>query len=747
MKIRSLFISTLLLAGLLPAAAQSVKLTAGNIDAVLKAMTLEEKARLLVGERQTKVPGAAGATAAIPRLGIPQTILSDGPAGLRINPTRKDDARTYYTTAFPVGSLVAATWNVELAEQTGKAMGDEVLQYGCDVLLAPGLNIHRSPLCGRNFEYYSEDPLLAGKMAACTVRGIQSNGVGTSVKHFAVNSQETERTSVNEVVSKRTLRELYLRNFEIAVREGHPWTVMSSYNRLNGPFTQENRQLLTTLLREEWGFDGIVMTDWTGTRNTVAQVHAGNDLMEPGNNEQVTQIVEAVKGGTLAMEDVDICVKRILQYIVKTPAFRGYKYSNRPDLEAHARLVRESAPEGMVLLKNENAALPMQGVKTVALFGAQSYATLACGLGSGCVNIASAVSLAQGLSNAGINHTADLSDLYKMGRDFDDAHSKMLQKSNWDRAAGRTQYPELAISRYLADEQAKKSDLAIITIAHEAGEGWDRPIEGWRGFNLTADELDMIKNVTEAYHAAGKKVVVVINSGSVMETASWKARPDAILMAWQPGGEAGNAIADVLTGKANPSGKLPMTWPIDVMDHPSSKNFPTRKGTNDEVSLHHEGLNVGYRYFDTARKEVSYPFGYGLSYTTFAYSKPQVKATKDGFTATVTVKNTGKVAGKESVQLYVSAPKGKLEKPAKELRAFAKTRKLAPGESQTLSFAVSRYALASFDESASQWIADAGQYAVLFGANVEDIRCQAAFTLKKAYTQQVNDILQPDQEL
>ena len=374
MKLYKLTMTALLLLAAGQANAQELRLRPDNVEEVLKAMTLEEKAALLVGGQnktansgsatmigftEAVVPGAAGVTKSIERLGIPATVMSDGPAGVRIQPTREGETRNYYATGFPVGTSLATTWNEQLVESVGKAMGEEVLDYGIDVLLAPGMNIHRSPLCGRNFEYYSEDPLLTGKMASAFVKGIQSNGVGTSIKHFAVNSQETNRDNVNEVVSQRALREIYLKGFEIAVKEGKPWTVMSSYNRLNGVYTQESRELLTTILRDEWGYDGLVVTDWTGQRNTAAQVHAGNDLMEPGFPSQVEEIIAKVKSGELSMADVDTCARRMLQYIVKTPRYRGYRYSEQPDLKAHAQVTRQAATEGMVLLKNEQNALPL----------------------------------------------------------------------------------------------------------------------------------------------------------------------------------------------------------------------------------------------------------------------------------------------------------------------------------------------------------------------------------------------------
>jgi beta-glucosidase len=764
------FTVALVIAGILVANAQQLTLTSKNIDKVLKSLTLEEKARLLVGNQNAsfkgyeslekklvnRVEGTAGYTSAIPRFNIPNTVLTDGPGGVRIDTTRNGDPNTYYATAFPIGSCLAASWDVNLVSKVGRAIGTETREFGCDLLLGPGMNLHRSPLCGRNFEYFSEDPVVTGKMAAAVIRGIQSEGVGTSAKHFAGNSQETDRLSVNEVISQRALRELYLKGFEIAVKEGEPWTIMSSYNRLNGPYTQANRELLTTLLRDEWGYKGIVMTDWTQKRETGVAVHAGNDLMEWGQDTQVKEIIDCVNSGKLSIKDVDICVRRVLEYIVKTPHFRQLAFKGRPDLEAGAKIVRESADECMVLLKNDGDALPIKNVKTAALFGSQSYRLMSCGTGAAGVNAKHVVSMVEGLQNAGIKSTGDLTEIYEKFINFVD--TKNVQLDDWNLVYGRTQYPNFPVEKKIINKQAEKADIAIITVGHQAGEGiyykgrkhgelGDRPIDGWNGFNLTKDEVDMIRNVSEAFHAAGKKAIVMINSGSVMETASWKQYPDAILMAWEAGEEIGNSVTDILTGKVNPSGKLTMTWPINVMDVPANANFPTGNNINFEVSLHKEGINIGYRYFNTQQKAVSYPFGYGMSYTSFAYSEPKIKASKNGFKAYITVTNTGKTAGKEAVQLYVSAPKGKLEKPENELKAFAKTRLLAPGEKQTLSFDVTNYGLASFDEGTSQWISDSGTYTVKFASSVEDVRATATYKLKKAFTMKVNDILKPDHEL
>ena len=750
--------------------AQQLTLSADNVDEVLKAMTLEEKATLcvgysiaqateqlngVIGAHADLVPGAAGATRAIPRLGIPSTVLADGPAGVRIRPTREGDPNTYYATGFPVGTALACTWNQELVESVGHSIGNEVLEYGCDVLLAPGMNIHRSPLCGRNFEYYSEDPLVAGKIAAAYVRGIQSQGVGTSIKHFAVNSQETNRTFVNEVVSQRALREIYLKGFEIAVKESDPWTVMSSYNQVNGEFAQQSHGLLTTILRDEWGYEGIVMTDWGAKEGTMKAVIAGNDLMEPGNQTEINRIIEGVNNGTIPMADLDRNARRILQYIVRTPRFKGYKYSNKPDLKAHAEVTRQTATEGMVLLKNDGGTLPMKDVKNVAVFGITAYDFIAGGTGSGDVNKAYTIDLMQGITNAGLTVTEDLKNLYYDYKKFQESKdaAEFANTFRW----GKPVLPELEVASRIVSNQAKKADIALVCLGRQAGEGSDRHIEN--DFNLTEVERNLLNDVCLYFHQAGKKVVVILSMGNVIETASWKGMPDAILMAWQPGQEGGNSVVDVLTGKANPSGKLTMTFPIAASDIPALANYPNvgipevrgwrSRGPikNTDYTLHQEGIYVGYRYFNTNDIAVSYPFGFGLSYTTFSYSKPVVKATKDGFTATITVTNIGAVAGKEAVQLYVSAPGGGLEKPANELKAFAKTRELQPGESQTLTMTVSAYDLASYNEATQAWETAAGRYTVKFGANVEDIRATAVYTQAKAQSIAGHDVCKPDMEL
>lgn len=721
---------------------QTLTLREDNVEEILNAMIIEEKVTLLVGGPGSLVPGAAGYTREIERLGIPMTVLADGPAGLRIKPTREGTDQTFYCTGFPTSTLLASSWDPELVETVTTAMGNEVLEYGVDVLLAPGMNLHRNPLCGRNFEYYSEDPLLSGKMAAAYVRGIQKNGVGTSVKHFTANNQEINRLENDARVSNRALRELYLKNFEIAIKEGKPWTVMSSYNKLNGEYTQQKHGLLTTVLRDEWGFDGIVMTDWGVKDGTVKSAKAGNDLMEPGRQVEIDRLLAAVNEGTISQEELDRNVRRMLQYIVKTPHFKGYKFSNKPDLKAHAVVARKAAEESIILLRNENNTLPLKGSEKVALYGITSVDFFGIGTGSGEVNTAHVANMQEAMTEAGFTLDENLAEFYRTCYATQSATEKMEGS-----AIDKRHRSEPLISVKAIERQAKDNDVAVVVLGRIAGEGADRAVKD--DFELTSIERELLQNISMSYHKAGKKVVVVLNIVGVIETASWKHLVDAIVLPWAPGQEGAYAVADILKGKVNPSGKLPMTFPINYMDMPSSKNFPYywdmtkgRKGERPNVDYtdYAEGIWVGYRYFQTNNVEVSYPFGYGLSYTTFSYSKPKVKADKDGFVATITVTNTGKVAGREVVELYVATPSGGLEKPSRELKVFAKTKLLAPGKSETLTMKVSAYELASFNEEHSAWETAAGTYEVLFGSSVSDIRCTATCKMK-AQSWKVHDVL------
>ncbi len=752
------------------------KLTANNIDAVIKAMTLEEKATMVVGtgmagfsnspvigSSSSLVPGAAGTTAAIPRLGIPSIVLSDGPAGVRINPERNYDHNKYYATHFPIGTALACSWNTTLVGEIGKAIGEEASAYGVEVMLSPGVCLMRNPLCGRNFEYYSEDPVLSGNIAAAYISGIQSQGVGTSIKHFAFNNQETQRMGNDARVSQRAARELYLKNFEIAITKAQPWTVMSSYNLVNGTLTSESHDLLTTILRNDWGYKGLVMTDWFGGMDPVrrggkadraANIHAGNDLIEPGLDQDRADIVAAVKSGKLSVKDLDTCVRRVLELVVKTKRFQGYKYDNKPDLAAHAQVTRQGAAEGSVLLKN-NAALPFNNVKNVALYGCGSYDLVAGGTGSGNVNRAYTISLVEGMRNAGYNVDVDLINEYTPY--IEDYYKKNPKPGPLD-----LKVPTLPSEKdvKVTDEEVSRNDIAVITLHRISGEGQDRTIAQ---YNLEDNEKALIKNVCDAYHKAGKKVVVVLNIGGAIETASWKNEPDAILVPWQCGQEIGNSIADLLSGKSTPSGKLSMTWPVKVEDDPSTVNFPANtsgydiNGFSRDASKfadvknigytdYDEDIYVGYRYYDTFKKNVSYPFGYGLSYTTFSYSGVKAADNGNDVTVTVTITNTGKQAGKEVAEVYVTAPKGKVEKPAQELKAFAKTRTLQPGESQTLTMTISKADLASFVTAQSAWVADAGTYTFKVGASSRDIKGTATLNLK-GLKKKVSNALAPKTKL
>jgi beta-glucosidase len=759
------------------AAAQTARppqLGQASLKEVLAALTTEEKVKLVVGmgfypagfpagmlppgdpgdkDVPEKVPGAAGRSHAIARLGIPSLTLSDGPAGVRIDAIRgRDSSRTFYATAFPVATLLASTWDTAVVRRVGVAFGSEVRDFGIDVLLAPGLNIHRNPLGGRNFEYYSEDPVVAGNVAAAFVNGVESNGVGTSIKHFALNNQEFNRMQLNSHVSERALREIYLKGFQLAVRKSQPWTVMSSYNKINGTYTSESPDLLTSLLRQEWGFKGLVMTDWYGGHDPVAQLKAGNDLLMPGTAAQTQAILAALKSGQLTPAQLDANVTRVLELVLKSPAFNGYKYSGQPALKANAAVARQAAAEGMVLLRNEAKTLPLAAGRQVALFGNTSYSLIAGGTGSGDVNRAYTISLAQGLSGAGYTVSSAPSQAYAQYLQTEKARLPK-KKSFFD--------PLPVIAEMLPDaamlaQQAQLADVAIVTLGRSAGEGGDRQVAN--DFDLTAAEQTLLRQVSTAFHAQGKKVVVVINTGGVVEVASWRAQADAILLAWQPGQEGGHALADVLSGQVAPSGKLATTFPVAYQDVPYATDFPGKvlASTGADNSLmgkpsentYAEGIYVGYRYYNTFKVKPAYEFGYGLSYTTFTYGKLQVSAPTltNKITASLKVTNSGPVAGKEAVQLYVHAPTGALPKPESELRAFAKTGLLAPGQSQTLTFTLTAADLASYNTAAEAWQTDAGTYTARAGASALDIRQTTTFTVPKAVlVQKSRRLLAPQQ--
>ncbi len=759
-----------------------------NQEEVMTKMSLEDKAHFVIGTgmagfsgndavigaTRSLVPGAAGTTYPLDSLGIPAIVLADGPAGLRIDATREGDSATYYCTHFPIGTLLASTWNTQLVEEVGEAIGEEVKEYGADVLLAPALNIMRNPLCGRNFEYYSEDPVVAGKTAGAYITGVQKNDVGTSIKHFAANNQETNRMNNDARISQRALREIYLKGFEIAIKESKPWTVMTSYNYINGVYSSESKDLVETILRDEWGYEGTVMTDWFGGKDGAKQMWAGNDMLQPGKAEQFDSIVAGVKSGKLAEADLDRNVSRILSLIEKSPRYQGYEFSNKPDLEAHAAVTRQSAAEGMVLMKNGTSQegekpLPFgESIKNVALYGCTSYDFIAGGTGSGNVNHAYVVSLLDGLKNGGYNVSDELKTAYETyvndckaakEKEIAEMEKKDKQAAMFARFMPGSLPAEKLFSADELTAQAANADIAVITLGRISGEFLDRNISN---FNLSDSERKLVEQVCDVYHKAGKQVVVLLNIGGVIETASWKELPDAILCAWQAGQEGGNSVVDVLSGKQSPSGKFTMTWPVKFSDAYSSKNFPidqdpridmTNQGAksanvrNVDYTEYEEDVYVGYRYFDSFEVPVSYPFGFGLSYTTFEYSDAKINQKDDAISVTVTIKNTGEREGKEVVELYISAPDNKAaNKPAKELKAYAKTKALKAGESETVTLTVKTADLASFDEDASAWVVAEGEYQFLVGASSQDIKATLPAAVK-ASTEKVHDVMKPEVKL
>lgn len=721
------------------------RLQEDNIDDIIDHLTIDEKVRLLVGtckdpanppypapgtmtERRywqsdgentykaaNRVQGSAGESYKVDRLGIPSLVYADGPAGLRIDPLRESEpGKEYYCTAFPSATVIASSWNPKLAEDVGKAMGNEVLEYGVDILLAPGMNIKRNPLTGRNFEYYSEDPLLSGEIAAAVVNGIQSQGVGACIKHFAVNNQETFRNGINAIVSEQALREIYLRGFEIAVRKSFPWTVMSSYNKINGEYASESRRLLTDILRDEWGFEGYVMTDWWGADDPVAQMKAGNNLLMPGTPVQIEEIVNAVNNGCLDIDIINTNLTEILSIVTKSPSFKRYRYSNSPDLVLHAEVSKAAASEGMVLLKNDGT-LPLDKNKSIALFGNFSYDTQAGGSGSGYVHRKYTVEIADGLDNAGFEINKVIADRYR--EHIAEEKSHMPEENFWSIPIAM----ERDVRHDEIEQAAEDDDVAIITLGRMSGEGSDR-FYGKGDYLLSDLEYDLVESVCSSFHRNGKKVIVILNMGDAIDFSRWNSMPDAILMAWLPGQEAGDAIAEILDGRVNPSGKLPMTMAARYEDIPSSRNFGISEGETNAVR-YEEGLMVGYRYFATAGIKPCYPFGFGMSYTQFEYSDLSYTTDENrNIRMNFKITNTGKVSGKEIAQVYVNKPEIATVRPAIELCAFHKTAELAPGESELISINITSDAIRQWDPESGRWKCPESGYRIFVGASSEDIR-------------------------
>ena len=648
-----------------------------NTELLLKKLTLEEKCALLSGAETFKTRG-------MPEHGIPQIWLSDGPHGLRKQAGESDHLGlnpSVPATCFPTASAVANSWDAALGEEIGAALGEEAAAQEVSVVLGPGLNMKRNPLCGRSFEYFSEDPYLAGKLAAGYIRGIQSKGVAACPKHFAVNSQETRRMASDSIVDERTLREIYLTGFEIAVKEGHPRSIMSSYNLVNGTYANENKHLLMEILRGEWGFDGAVITDWGGSNDHALGVKNGSTLEMPApGGDSVRELLAAVESGKISESDIDARLSELLPLVFDTKAALDAA-PREFDAAAHHALARRAAAESLVLLKNEGALLPLAAGSKVAVIGDFAKNPRYQGAGSSMVNSTQVDVLLDKLIDSELNVIG-----YQQGFDRHGKPDAALQKS--------------------ACELAAQADTVILCMGLDEiaeSEGLDRS-----NLRLAQNQLDLLQAVA----AVNPKIVVVLYSGSVVETP-WLDNCQALLYA-ALGGQAGaGAVADALTGKVNPCGKLAETWPLTYADVPSAADFATRRKTVE----YREGLYIGYRYFTTAEKAVRFPFGYGMSYTTFAYS--DMAADEQGVSLTVT--NTGSVAGTEIVQLYVAKKNSELFRPAKELKGFARVT-LAPGEKQRITITLDDKAFRFWNVKANRWEIEGGEYELLVGASVEDIR-------------------------
>ena len=648
-----------------------------NTELLLKELTLEEKCALLSGAETFKTRG-------MPQHGIPQIWLSDGPHGLRKQAGESDHLGlnpSVPATCFPTASAVANSWDAALGEEIGAALGEEAAAQEVSVVLGPGLNMKRNPLCGRSFEYFSEDPYLAGKLAAGYIRGIQSKGVAACPKHFAVNSQETRRMASDSIVDERTLREIYLTGFEIAVKEGHPRSIMSSYNLVNGTYANENKHLLMEILRGEWGFDGAVITDWGGSNDHALGVKNGSTLEMPApGGDSVRELLAAVESGKISESDIDARLSELLPLVFDTKAALDAA-PREFDAAAHHALARRAAEESLVLLKNEGSLLPLAAGSKVAVLGDFAKNPRYQGAGSSMVNSTQVDVLLDKLIDSELNVIG-----YQQGFDRHGKPDAALQKS--------------------ACELATQADAVILCMGLDEiaeSEGLDRS-----NLRLAQNQLDLLQAVA----AVNPKIVVVLYSGSVVETP-WLDNCQALLYA-ALGGQAGaGAVADALTGKVNPCGKLAETWPLAYADVPSAADFATRRKTVE----YREGLYIGYRYFTTAEKAVRFPFGYGMSYTTFAYS--DMAADEQGVSLTVT--NTGSVAGTEIVQLYVAKKNSELFRPAKELKGFARVT-LAPGEKQRITIMLDDKAFRFWNVKANRWEIEGGEYELLVGASVEDIR-------------------------
>ncbi len=694
------------------------QLTPDGVRCVVAAMTPEEKAHMVTGVQNPVKQGASGGTYPIDRLGIPSITVNDGPAGVRYNTS----------VWYPSVHNLTASWDPALISTVGQAIGEDSLALGIDIVLGPGMNIQKNVLCGRNFEYCSEDPILTALMSASYVSGMQSSGAGACLKHYAANNQETARGGTSSNVTERALREIYLKAFGMVVADADPMTVMSSYNCLNGPHTSVNYDLLTGILRGEFGFDGFVMSDWGAVGSMADKVMAGNDVNMPGNATDPADVLAAYESGLITDAALDASCFSILTVVAESPTFQGLKMNTRVNSKEHNALAAASAADTIILLQNNGSALPLPADTSVAVFGNGAYKTVYGGAGSGSVSTNTSVNIIDGIRRA------DGLSLYN-------AQNNPFKDCDYHDAMDPSK--DVEVTEAYAREMASGADVALIVISRGSTEGADRSnLKG--DFLLNDTEAAMIDRISTAFHAEGKKVIVALNMGSPMEVVSWRDKVDAILYVGYAGQGTGTALASVLTGEVNPSAKTAITWPTDYDSTPAAEYFP---GNAADVT-YYEDIYVGYRYYSTFGVDVAYPFGYGLSYTSYEYGDFSVKQNSDGsVTAKVTVKNTGSVAGREIVQLYVTKPETLQEQAKLELCAFGKTVLLAPGESETLTLTVRTEALMTYDTENSRWVMDQGDYTLSLGSSAADIRETAAFTVSElTVVQDVENRCVPDTE-
>ncbi len=818
----SVMVATALLAGCNDSDSDSVNTAVDELEVqaqeLVSKMTADEKLRMVIGNGLPGLPGSGEPVNLSPEaevagtvgfingvkneetgLDIPATKLMDGPAGIRIAATVDGDPNTYYATNFPSATVLASTWNTQLVQSVGQAAGEEGKEYGVDIWLAPGMNIQRHPLAGRNFEYFSEDPILSGMMGAAIVNGAQSQGIGTTIKHYVANNSETNRRTANTVITPRAMREIYLRGFKYTVQHAQPWAMMSSYNLVNGTQVGERKDLMDTIARDEWGFDGFVMSDWWAGWDPIAMLKAGVDVIQPGStwrfghsDDWGPYIRAAYESGELTDADLNKNIVRTLKQVLKTPSAQGYKFSRTPDLDAHAQVALQAAQEGIILLKNADSVLPLStSTANIASFGIGQLATLPVGGGSGSVESAHITSINEGLVNEGFTLNGTLAsayesafntshfdgsmdvandndsnpDVYSGGNDFNP--EKYCQggaaPGETNPAGSFSVCRELNLSDSQITAAADSSNVAVITITRTTAEGSENPERTEEltypmneGYYLNAIERELISRVSTAFRSQNKPVIVVLNTGNTIDTMEWRDLVDGILVTYLPGQTAGTALASILSGDVNPSGKLAQTFPMDLTTVSSYSedggSFPGKyednyvnEGPSDVPELNYDDqvlanndhrdfnqyysddIYVGYRYHSTFDVDVAYPFGFGLSYTTFDFANSALVSNtlnseggNGSIAITTTVRNTGGYAGKEVAQVYVSAPDGKLAKPQIELKAFAKTDEIAVGGEQQLTLNISAETLASFDPESNQWIIEPGRY-VAFVSSSSDV--------------------------